>query len=89
MVVSLQLFLVPRLPLFKKDDKAKFGTVVNGNALSALSIVSLQYGDEIKLGLVPGTGSFRWAFICVIDILCIVLHYNICTSCVNHILPVV
>ena len=43
-----------------KDVKAKFGTVVNGNALPAESIVSLHYDDEIKFGQGPWTGSFWW-----------------------------
>ena len=60
-----------------KDVKAKFGTVVNRNALSALSIVSLHYDDEIKFGQAPGRGCFRWAFICGMDMPCIILHCNI------------
>ena len=33
-----------------KDVKAKFGTVVNRNTLSALSIGSLHTDDDIKFG---------------------------------------
>ena len=67
-VASLQTALVELT-----DAKAKFGTVVNGSALSSQSKVTLHHNNEIKFGQAPGTGAFRWG-LSVCSVACLLAH---------------